>query len=176
MTDERWRAGWDGPVKVAGIFDGEDYDARAATGWTGDAQAFAKTAMYEADVGAFLGKWMRDMRDMQAANLFALKTGLFASDARRREACETLRASFAAHGGCLQTGFLGTSILLDTLVESGETEMAYDLLLNRKSPGWLAAVDCGATTVWEAWDSCSRRIRTGASARARRRCACRRAS
>lgn len=102
------------------------------------------------------GRLFADVRDMQAANLFALKTGLFASDARRREACETLRRSFAAHGGCLQTGFLGTSILLDTLVESGETEMAYDLLLNGKSPGWLAAVDCGATTVWEAWDSYSK--------------------
>ena len=34
--------------------------------------------------------------------------------------------------------------------------MAYDLLFNRKMPSWLAAVDCGATTVWEAWNSYSK--------------------
>ncbi len=102
------------------------------------------------------GRLFAEVRDMQCANLFALKTGIFTSEERKKEACETLRRSFAAHGGCLQTGFLGTSILLDTLVESGEVQMAYDLLFNRKMPSWLAAVDCGATTVWEAWNSYSK--------------------
>ncbi len=102
------------------------------------------------------GRLYAGIRDMQCANLFALKTGIFTTEERRKEACENLRGSFAAHGGCLQTGFLGTSILMDTLVESGEAKMAYDLLFNRKCPSWLAAVDCGATTLWEAWNSYSK--------------------
>ncbi|CAG2175518.1 unnamed protein product [Oppiella nova] len=35
-------------------------------GWTGDAEIFAPTAAYNADVSAFYTKWMRDMRDGQS--------------------------------------------------------------------------------------------------------------
>ena len=64
-----------------------------------------------------------------------------------------LRRNFAAHGGCLQTGFLGTSILMDTLTENGLADLAYTLLLQHKNPSWLYSVDQGATTIWERWNS-----------------------
>ncbi|HCG20655.1 MAG TPA: glycosyl hydrolase family 18 [Verrucomicrobia bacterium] len=99
------------------------------------------------------GRLYDEIRDMQTANLFALKLGLFAADAAREEAKRRLLANFDAHGGCLQTGFLGTAILMDTLTEIGETRRAYDLLLNRTFPGWLYTVDNGATTAWERWNS-----------------------
>ncbi|CAG2108671.1 unnamed protein product, partial [Medioppia subpectinata] len=35
-------------------------------GWTGDAEIFAHTATYNADVSAFYTKWMRDLRDSQS--------------------------------------------------------------------------------------------------------------
>ena len=35
-------------------------------GWTGDAQTFAPTAVYNADLAAFYTKWMRDMREAQS--------------------------------------------------------------------------------------------------------------
>jgi alpha-L-rhamnosidase len=55
--------------------------------------------------------------------------------------------------GHLDTGFVGTPLLLAALSESGNIRTAYDLLLNREKPGWLYQVLSGATTVWEAWDA-----------------------
>jgi alpha-L-rhamnosidase len=37
-------------------------------GWTGDAQVFARTAAFNADVAGFFAKWQRDIRDAQHKN------------------------------------------------------------------------------------------------------------
>jgi len=64
-----------------------------------------------------------------------------------------LRQNFIDHGNCLQTGFLGTSILMQTLTENGMSDIAYELLFQRKNPSWLYSIDNGATTIWERWNS-----------------------
>ena len=66
---------------------------------------------------------------------------------------QRLRENFEEHEGCLQTGFLGTSILMQTLTENGMADVAYELLFQRKNPSWLYSVDNGATTIWERWNS-----------------------
>lgn len=91
-------------------------------------------------------------RGMQTPALFALKLG-FVSGAAKEATIAGLRQSFKENGGCLQTGFLGTSILMDTLTENGMADVAYSLLLNHNFPGWLYSVDQGATTIWERWNS-----------------------
>ncbi|MFR8426716.1 MAG: hypothetical protein ACLVCH_03015 [Roseburia inulinivorans] len=53
----------------------------------------------------------------------------------------------------LQTGFFATEHLLPLLVEAGETELAYDILLQEGCPGWMYQIKCGATTTWERWDA-----------------------
>ncbi len=53
----------------------------------------------------------------------------------------------------LSTGFLGTPLLLETLTEYGEIDLAYDLLLQTTYPAWLYPVTQGATTMWERWNS-----------------------
>ena len=53
----------------------------------------------------------------------------------------------------LRTGFLGTGILLPTLTKLGRDDLAYSLLLSHNYPSWLYAVDNGATTMWERWDT-----------------------
>ena len=53
---------------------------------------------------------------------------------------------------CVGTGFLSTVLLLPTLTEAGETEVAYRMLENTKKPGWLGEVLDGATTIWENWE------------------------
>ena len=53
----------------------------------------------------------------------------------------------------LQTGFVGTPLLCPTLTSLGEEERAFRLLLNEAYPGWLYAVNLGATTIWERWNS-----------------------
>lgn len=50
------------------------------------------------------------------------------------------------------TGFLSTAFLLPTLCEAGQSDAAYRMLEQEKSPGWLAQVKAGATTVWEDWE------------------------
>ena len=89
---------------------------------------------------------------MQTPALFALRNGLVDGHARQNLIAR-LRANFAQHGGCLQTGFLGTSILMQTLTDNGMADIAWDLLFQRKNPSWLYSVDNGATTVWERWNS-----------------------
>ena len=92
------------------------------------------------------------MRGMQTPSLFALKLGLVDGDAKAKT-IEALKRNFADHGDCLQTGFLGTSILMETLTENGMADIAYTLLLQHKNPSWLYSVDQGATTIWERWNS-----------------------
>ncbi|MBR1868690.1 MAG: family 78 glycoside hydrolase catalytic domain [Bacteroidales bacterium] len=92
------------------------------------------------------------LNGMQTPALFALTAGVL-DEAGSRVAGERLRTNFAAHGCCLQTGFLGTSILMDALTENGMADIAWDLLFQRKNPSWLYSVDNGATTIWERWNS-----------------------
>jgi len=92
------------------------------------------------------------LNTMQTPALFALKNKLFEGEAE--EAIKArLRDNFAAHGNCLQTGFLGTSILMDVLTDNGMVDIAYELLLQRKNPSWIYSIDNGATTIWERWNS-----------------------
>ena len=92
------------------------------------------------------------LNTMQTPALFALRNKLV--DGEAREAMITrLRENFTAHDGCLQTGFLGTSILMQTLTDNGCADLAWDLLFQRKNPSWLYSVDNGATTIWERWNS-----------------------
>ena len=117
------------------------------------------------------------LNTMQTPALFALRNNLFTgaakaaiereqSDARidsaerkqvrpkvKEKMIERLRENFRQHGDCLQTGFLGTSILMPTLTDNGMTDVAYTLLFQRKNPSWLYSVDNGATTIWERWNS-----------------------
>ena len=92
------------------------------------------------------------LNTMQTPALFALKNGLVEGDAKAAM-IERLRDNFAQHDNCLQTGFLGTSILMGTLTENGMNDIAYELLFQRKNPSWLYSVDNGATTIWERWNS-----------------------
>ena len=92
------------------------------------------------------------LNTMQTPALFALKNQLFDGQIRE-EMIERLRENFKSHDNCLQTGFLGTSILMSTLTENGMVDIAYELLFQRKNPSWLYSVDNGATTVWERWNS-----------------------
>ena len=92
------------------------------------------------------------LNTMQTPALFALKNGLVQGQAKENM-IERLRENFIEHGNCLQTGFLGTSILMATLTENGMADIAYELLFQRKNPSWIYSIDNGATTIWERWNS-----------------------
>lgn len=92
------------------------------------------------------------LNTMQTPALFALKNGLVEGEAKTALTAR-LRENFSQHDNCLQTGFLGTSILMNTLTENGMVDIAWELLFQRKNPSWLYSVDNGATTIWERWNS-----------------------
>lgn len=53
----------------------------------------------------------------------------------------------------VSTGFAGTPFVTWALSETGHTDAAYRLLLEKECPSWLYPVTMGATTIWERWDS-----------------------
>lgn len=53
----------------------------------------------------------------------------------------------------LKTGFVGTPYICKVLSKYGYNDIAYTLLLNEDYPSWLYAVNLGATTIWERWNS-----------------------
>ena len=77
----------------------------------------------------------------------------FAPEGSKPRLAELLLEKLKVKNGYLQTGFVGTSILNQVLSDNGCGEMAYKLLLNEEYPSWLYAVNLGATTVWERWNS-----------------------
>ncbi len=141
------------------ILDSEMMSEMAlAIGREDEARLYAKTAQ---DVrlkirGEFFssgdGMILESLRDMQTPALFALKCRLVEGDAKEKT-IEALKNNFAARGNRMSTGFLGTSVLLDTLSDNGLEELAYTILLGHGFPGWLYSVDQGATTIWERWNS-----------------------
>ena len=118
------------------------------TAMTDEARAYLRSRFLNAD-GSFK---LPVLNTMQTPALFALRNQLVEGEAKENLIAR-LRRNFADHGNCLQTGFLGTSILMPTLSENGMSDIAYELLFQRKNPSWLYSVDNGATTIWERWNS-----------------------
>ena len=123
--------------------DAAPYEAMAAT-----ARGLLLERFIKPD-GTFVNELFNTM---QTPALFALRNRLVEGEAKERMIAR-LRQNFKEHGDCLQTGFLGTSILMPTLTENGMSDVAYTLLLQRKNPSWLYSIDQGATTIWERWNS-----------------------
>ena len=123
--------------------DAEHYEAMLA-----EARAYVTERFLNGD-GTFRNEILNTM---QTPALFALKNNIVQGEARDNMIAR-LRQNFAEHDNCLQTGFLGTSILMPTLTDNGMADIAYELLLQRKNPSWLYSIDNGATTIWERWNS-----------------------
>lgn len=86
----------------------------------------------------------------QAVCLYALYTDLVDNT---EAVINQLVANIEGNNNKLQTGFLGTAIIMTTLTKVGRVDIAYKLLLQHENPSWLYSVDQGATTIWERWNS-----------------------
>ena len=75
------------------------------------------------------------------------------SEGERQVMGDRLAELAEENGFRIATGFLGTPWLLFALSDTGHADTAYKVLMNRECPGWLYAVDHGATTIWERWDA-----------------------
>jgi alpha-L-rhamnosidase len=141
---------WDAEMmSEMGAATGRDADAKKYRDMAAAARGFLRDNFLSKDNGMLIPLF----RDMQTPALFALRARILSPEAAKRTA-EELVKNIKDHGDCLQTGFLGTSILMDTLTyDAHAPEVAYTLLLQHKNPSWLYSVDQGATTVWERWNS-----------------------
>jgi alpha-L-rhamnosidase len=75
------------------------------------------------------------------------------ADAHRERVKNDLIAKLNGAKVHLRTGFVGTPYLCRVLSNNGANDLAYRLLLNEDYPSWLYAVNLGATTIWERWNS-----------------------
>ena len=117
-----------------------------------EARGYVRKRFLEAD-----GLLPQCLRGMQTPALFALKFGILEKPEAIAATKDALLKNIRDHGDCLQTGFLGTPIILDVLTcEVGRPDVAYTLLLQRKNPSWLHSVEQGATTIWERWNGYSK--------------------
>ena len=87
----------------------------------------------------------------QTALTLILHFGLCEPFERERLAAKLVEL-IRQNGMRMTTGFVGTPYLLHALSENGYTEIAYELLMQERSPSWLYSVTHGATTMWEHWN------------------------
>ena len=124
----------------------------------GNTQAAAKyQAVFEEHKRQYQNEFVNTdgtlVADTQTTSLYALYVGLLPNEESENKVVDMLIANIQRNGNKLQTGFLGTAILLPTLTKIGRTDVAYSLLLQRGDPSWLYSVDQGATTFWERWNT-----------------------
>lgn len=86
--------------------------------------------------------------DLMGAYVLVIAFDL-ADGALREKLAQKLLLKIEENGDCLDTGFLATPYLLDTLCKIGRADKAYAILLQEKCPSWLYEVQQGATTIWE---------------------------
>ncbi len=126
-----------------------------AIGETADAEKYK--GVYEEEKALYIEKNVNDdgslRRAEQATCLFALKCNLLPNEASFEKVRGQLLDNIERNGDRLQTGFLGTAVIMQTLTEIGCSDVAYKLLLQHDMPSWLYSVDQGATTIWERWNS-----------------------
>ena len=88
--------------------------------------------------------------DTQTSYVLALSFGVYRDKDRLiQDFKERLRKDLYH----MKTGFVGTPLILNCLFDHGLNEEAYRILYNEECPGWLYAVNMGATTIWERWNS-----------------------
>ncbi|KAI8221082.1 hypothetical protein K4K54_008068 [Colletotrichum sp. SAR 10_86] len=91
--------------------------------------------------------------DSQTALALALLFDLHETPAQRKAAAARLARLVQYSKFRVSTGFAGTPVILHALSETGYTQHAYRMLLEKGCPSWMYPVTKGATTVWERWDS-----------------------
>jgi alpha-L-rhamnosidase len=97
----------------------------------------------------------RDPGYRQTSNAIPLAFGLVPPDAVAAVVAG-LVADIRARGDHLDTGALGTSVLLPVLTAHGHADVAHAIAVQRTYPSWGYWFDRGADTMWEMWPESSR--------------------
>lgn len=113
-------------------------------------------ALYKTTIKAFRNEYFtptgRIVSETQTALVIALAFDLV-EEKFKKAICERLRRNLANHRNHLTTGFAGTPYLCPILTENSMHDVAGEIFLQEDFPSWLFAVNMGATTIWERWNS-----------------------
>lgn len=144
-------------VATAHLFRSADLVARAARRLGREEIADEYRAIAERTRQAFLAAYVtrggRMMADASTAYALALSFGIAIDPEQRQALGDRLAHTTRRSAFHISTGFVGTPVVLDALVDTGHVEAAGRLLLQTGYPSWLYPVTMGATTIWERWDS-----------------------
>ena len=88
--------------------------------------------------------------DTQTGYLLALRFGLYRD---REKIVDGFKNRYKKDCRQLKGGFVGATMMNTVLADNDMADIAYDLLCYEGFPGWLYAVNLGATTIWERWNS-----------------------
>jgi len=94
----------------------------------------------------------------QSANIIPLEYGLVEQD-KKEQVLNNLIQDIHAKDDHLNTGFLGTSALMNFLPETNP-ELAYQIVTQKSYPGWGYMVEQEANSMWEGWDGYDSRNHT----------------
>lgn len=134
-------------------------DSANVVGRDGDAERYEQQALAlrERFNAAFLdldGGVYRTASDpgyRQTSNAIPLAFDLVPQPLRGRVAAG-LVADVHARDDHLNTGALGTAVLLPVLTETGYVDVAHAIASQRTSPSWGSWLEHGADTLWETWE------------------------
>ena len=119
-------------------------------------EAFRYGDLYTATLEAFREEYYtttgRIVSETQTGAILSLYFNL-AREKDRERILNTLLTNIENHKNHLATGFVGTPYICHTLSENGAHQMAGTLFMKEDYPSWLYAVNMGATTIWERWNS-----------------------
>ncbi len=124
-------------AKVLGLSEAIEYEERA--------EVIRKAIMNE-----YYTSTGRLAVDTQTGYLVALRFGLYTD---KQRIVDGWNKRFQQDLHRLKGGFVGATMMNCVLADNGMADQAYDLLFYEGFPGWLYAVNLGATTIWERWNS-----------------------
>lgn len=123
-------------------------------GLDGDVSKYEK--LYNETLEAFREEYYtstgRIVSETQTGAILSLYFNL-AREKDRKRILDTLITNIENHKNHLATGFVGTPYICHALSENGAHEMAATIFMKEDYPSWLYAVNMGATTIWERWNS-----------------------
>ncbi len=133
---------------------GHDADARHFGAFAAQVEKTFNATFYDSAKGAYFDDRAAGYR--QTSNLLPLAFGLVPQE-HRQAVADSLVADIHARGDHLDTGALGTKVLLPVLTDTGHADLAYKVATNPTYPGWGYWFEgLGATTMWEEWNAGSR--------------------
>ena len=129
-------------AKVLGLND----DVSMLESWLKEVKTAFQNEFFNVDGSVSKGK------STQTAYLMAIGFNLLTPEMEKK-AIPHLLSEIEKADNHLRTGFLGTPLLAPVLEKIGRTDLMFEMLFKETYPSWFYSINQGATTMWERWNS-----------------------